>query len=200
MPRFQICGVIGFCAKAYPFYKVNLSSQDKQYMKTYYSIAHMEQDIMGNSYQDNVFSKLNIHTKATHQYFMEEIKSLRRELSIFLNPNKTRYYYYSSCKITEFDNLYVGKSLSDELFIKYNAPILLVYESHWGGTITLNPRLNEFNFITKYDPIAAFQEIAMYIGNNLAKQVDPTTNFSDDLKINSHGFDKWSFRKHKEDK
>jgi hypothetical protein len=34
----------------------------------------------------------------------------------------------------------------------------------------------------------------MYLGNNLAKQVDPSVNFSDELKINAAGFDKFSFR------
>lgn len=34
----------------------------------------------------------------------------------------------------------------------------------------------------------------MYVGNNLVKQVDPSENFSDNMKRDIAGFDEWSFK------
>lgn len=34
----------------------------------------------------------------------------------------------------------------------------------------------------------------MFLGNNLAQQVNPIPKTTDELKAHAHGYDKWSFR------
>ncbi len=64
--------------------------------------------------------------------------------------------------------------------------------------LTVNPRLNQYNFASVVDPYTAFQELSMFIGNNL---VDTSTTqprpISDKLKSETKGFNEWSFRRHK---
>lgn len=65
--------------------------------------------------------------------------------------------------------------------------------------IIRNPSLKDYSFYKKVDPFNAYQQLSMYVGNNLAQQMDPNPPISDELRAHSHGFDKWSFRKHSED-
>lgn len=198
-------GVIAFCGKAYPWYQVGMEYGGNKFNKTYYSIAAMEKDVMGDAFEDNASNRL-ISKKdySDRAYMRDAVKHLRSDVEYMIYGPPKMYWASSHAKVVQFDKTSVGKKLPDELFIRHNAPIMLVYNHndytfHKNSTLYLNPRLNEFNFITQFDPIAAFQEIAMYLGNNMAKQVDPSTNFSDDLKRDIKGFDKWSFRKHKKD-
>lgn len=94
----------------------------------------------------------------------------------------------------------LGKTLPDDCFREYNSPILNITYYDGGFAIHVNPRLKEYNFISQYDPVSAFQEISMYIGNNLVIQKDPNPKLSDDIKRDIHGFDKWSFRKFSKEK
>ena len=60
------------------------------------------------------------------------------------------------------------------------------------------PRLKDIEFQRVLDPYTAFQELDMYIGGVLP-DTKPTEEVADKYKIQQHGFDKWSFRKHKLD-
>ena len=211
MPSFKTCGVIGFCGKCYPFWKVHFNPEyDKRgFSKTYYSVESMEKDITGSSFQDNILNKADAPSKAIVQGIIADIKSLREELEFFLTGRTShRTFMWHAIKDPNFARNFdkqLGKTLPDELFIRHDVPIMMAYKKSTMArdniaALILNPRLNEFNFISQFDPVAAFQEIALYLGNNMARQNDPSANFSDALKINSHGFDKWSFRKHKDDK
>lgn len=187
--------VIGFCGRMYPVY---LDHTDKRNCKKALQPKLMQKDY-------NPFWRYRYANTYRAYYSFEEVEanydpkhsdySLKR---IFDTSNK----YWKPVSVSayrEIDN-YIGKTISDDIFREYDSPII-----HWvlNGdkiNITINPMLSNFNFMIKHDPFSAFQEIAMYIGNNLVKQVDPTVNFSDELKRDIAGFDKWSFRKHKEDK
>ncbi len=191
-------GVIGFCGRAFPWWQVHISCGQK-FIKTYYSIGAMTDDINGNTFEENVANRvLESSGDKIKQALHFQIKELRNNLAIFHNRKYKVGRYYTNLlgmKPKEFEAKYIGSTLPDELFIKYNAPIMMVIDGATSNILTLNPRLNDYNFITQVDPISAFQEIAMYLGNNMAVQNDPSDKFSDELKINSHGFDKWSFRK-----
>lgn len=88
-----------------------------------------------------------------------------------------------------------GGRISDSVFLKEQAPVIAVF----GTQVLINPILRKLNFHTVLDPFTAYQEISMFLGNNLAQQVDPIPKTTDELKAHAHGFDKWSFRTHKED-
>jgi hypothetical protein len=194
LPRFQESGVIGFCGKAYPFYKVQWWGNKS---KTYYSLFEMEKDIMSEGYYDKCL--LHLRAKCTAKTserelafsLNQELKKFRNTINVFLhdkglhNRGKTNLDVFNS----------LNKEIADELFIKHDVPIFMaskIYDK--SNTMVLNPRLKDYTFISQYDPSTAYQEISMYLGNNLAKQVDPSVNFSDELKINAAGFDKFSFR------
>ena len=62
--------------------------------------------------------------------------------------------------------------------------------------LIINPRLAEFNFVSVIDPYSATQELSMFIGNDLARDIQPVMPVGSDKVIaESKGFDKWSFRK-----
>lgn len=167
-PKYSIVnsGIIAFCGKIHPYYWV----QDK----FYYSIASLKESL----------PKL---MDAAVDYDLSRLK----ELNSFLNPKKGKYW---SKYNKEYDEI-VGKTISDDLFRKYNSPIIVAKRFWDESSLIINDRLNQYNFISQIDPYTAYQEISMFLGNNLVKQIDPSVNFSDDLKRDIHGFNSWSFRK-----
>ena len=60
---------------------------------------------------------------------------------------------------------------------------------------TLNPCLAELGFERVIPPFDAYQKLESYLFNELAEQNDPPVEISDDIRRDSHGFDKHSFRK-----
>ena len=93
-----------------------------------------------------------------------------------------------------------NRALDDEVHRGYHAPVLMVHcqQLNWPELI-INPRLNIYDFQSQVDPATAWQRLSMYVGNNLVTQMDPNPPISDVLKAESAGFDKWSFRKHRDD-
>ena len=76
--------------------------------------------------------------------------------------------------------------------------INLDYASH-SRALTLNPSLIKLQFQKCMTPVAVYQELEQWIGGVLTNtEVIPEQ--SDKNKVAAHGFDSWSFRKHKLDK
>lgn len=66
---------------------------------------------------------------------------------------------------------------------------------HW---FVVDANLKEINFQKVLDPFTAYQELEMWVNGVLGQNPEPL-EVSDSVKIQQHGFDKWSFRKHKDD-
>ena len=81
---------------------------------------------------------------------------------------------------------------NDEVFIFYDAPILLINDK----TVQVNPNLKDLGYAPHKDGTSLFQEISSYIAGtlNTAKQMKGTER-NDELTALSKGFDKNSFRK-----
>jgi hypothetical protein len=60
--------------------------------------------------------------------------------------------------------------------------------------LTLNPILKNYNFVTRKDVYTAYQDIYSYISGVLGISEKPIVEISEKNKIESKGFDKWSFR------
>ncbi|CAB4196666.1 hypothetical protein UFOVP1290_186 [uncultured Caudovirales phage] len=164
--------VIGFCGKAYPMFRVSFGNKKT---KNYYSFDSIQNDL------DNGI-------------FVDKYPYTSYELHNVMQKTVDRQY-------AKYDRLQLGcKDITDKIFREYKAPVLLADYEGYSPRFTINPRLNEYNFITQVDPIAAFQELAMFVGNNLVDQKDPNPKLSDDIKRDIHGFDKFSFRKGKKGK
>lgn len=59
--------------------------------------------------------------------------------------------------------------------------------------------LKDFDFPRAVDPYTLFQELSMFVGGVLPRNPNPMVEITDDrIKVAKHGFDKWSFRKHKD--
>jgi hypothetical protein len=82
------------------------------------------------------------------------------------------------------------------MFEEKRCPVFVAQASsrYSSGTIEWNALLNQHDFMRVFDPYTAFQEIEMFM-SNLAIPQKPMPVIPDELKAESKGFDKWSFRK-----
>lgn len=83
-----------------------------------------------------------------------------------------------------------------------NSPLQLMYATHGMGDqcyFTTNIILSKFNFIKKMDAFTTFQNLERFLSNDLSTYQDKSdqVKISDKLKAETHGFDKFSFRKDK---
>lgn len=165
-------GVIAFCGKAYPFYSFADGKCYFSYEKLYKAVLHR--------------GSLNEQT-------INWLKG-KKELGYVRwtrwgSPDLTKESW-DRFKQFSFD-------IKDEFFISMKAPLVMIYEKFNGTYIQTNPRLYETNFSSVIDPFTAHQTLAMFVGNNMASQMDPNPKISDVLKRDSAGFDEWSFKTHK---
>jgi hypothetical protein len=100
--------------------------------------------------------------------------------------------------ITKFDD----KLAPVEIFQKFKSPILCVNHVEYTGKgrvaygCITNPMLSNIGFQRKIDPYTAFQEIQMFVSGVLGgSDRKPAWPISNELKAQSKGFDKFSFRR-----
>jgi hypothetical protein len=83
-------------------------------------------------------------------------------------------------------------------FEKHRSPIFLAEHSsatyRYGSKITYNAQLKPFEFYRVFDPYQAYQEVAMWLGNQ-AVPIKPIPELDDVTMAESKGFNKFSFRK-----
>ena len=197
----RICGkhgVICFCGKLYPFYQIIYDSTNpKKFVKTYFSFESMFDAVYSESFLEMITQhEVKTNEKLAVKIAKDTIEAIKQRISGDHFNDYTRKW--NSKRYLEHDKEYVGKNIGDAAFIKADCPIILCLDdNYYPHRLILNPRLNELGFVQKLDTVSCFQEIEMYLGNNLAKQIDPSVNFSDELKAEIAGFDKFSFRKQK---
>jgi hypothetical protein len=85
------------------------------------------------------------------------------------------------------------------IFRALDTPCFLVesdpHDGWWRGcTLTRNPILRELAFARIVDPYSARQAVETYLGNELAKQIDPNEGISDEDRRDMKGFGEPSFR------
>lgn len=159
--------LIGFCGKLYPAFQIG----------------------------DNVFY--------TTQKFVKYIKPIissknMEKIEEILNKEIWGYLYNHKITHKSWENTVneMTNKTFDEIFIKLEVPIFVIKSFGRDITYELNPNLRLLNFQTVKPPTEAFQEIFMYVGNQLAKQQDPVPiNVPDKFLSQKKGFDEWSFRK-----
>ena len=85
---------------------------------------------------------------------------------------------------------------SDKFFRELNSPVFLITQRVW-TCLRVNPILSDYGFQKIKNNFDAYQDISMYLSNNLANTMDPNPVVTDELKAHAHGFNEWSFRRHK---
>ena len=166
-------GIIGFCGKLYPF--IHLKTDEFPVIK----LPVHDEYFFGN------FDKL--HELVFLDPKMQVVRDSLFEVSRFSRKN-------DYTRLLEAYNV-LSEYASDEPFIRHNSPYFsITYGRYRDATMTLCPRLADFKFYKVKDPFTAFQEISMYLGGVIPRQVPEMINISDKDRIAQHGFDKLSFR------
>ena len=96
-----------------------------------------------------------------------------------------------------FDKCFTDKQIQ-ELHIKYNSPILAIYEEDGhlsNNIIEIDAKLDGFGFAKIIDPYTMFQEIEMYLANVLCNCENGNVQISDKDLVKQKGFTDVSFRK-----
>jgi hypothetical protein len=115
--------------------------------------------------------------------------------------------YYGKNKSTEMDEILrlldiKGDEVLSDWAIDNKLSIAVscgFYETRERGEwFVVDANLKELSFQKVLDPFTAYQELEMWIGGVIGQNPEPA-EVSDKVKIQQHGFDEWSFRKHKLD-
>jgi hypothetical protein len=91
------------------------------------------------------------------------------------------------------DNAKHNEKETIETLCKLGVPVLWFEPSH--PRLITNPCLKEIQFYKVFDPYAAYQELAMFVSGVMGGQAPPMVPVSDQIRLEKHGFDEWSFRK-----
>jgi len=97
---------------------------------------------------------------------------------------------------------YSGSIYGDalELHFEYKTPIIKLSKDPRNGiSIEKDSELKRYKFFKVLDTYTCFQELSMFISGVMGGQCPPMIEISDKVRLEKHGFDKWSFRKHKDD-
>lgn len=131
---------------------------------------------------------------------LDKVLKIKKEISFFIEHRKSKklkqwYSVRNNVSRIEWGSGAGVYDIPDDIFRHFRSPV--IFKSREG--VTINPHLRPYSFASIVDPYAAYQEISMFLGNNLADQRDPEVDITDEVRAESKGFDSWSFRKHKED-
>jgi len=161
-------------------------------IKNYYSVKEINKDVEDGTLYNLLWAQ---YGKNPPSYAPPMVKGRVEHIKACVNPH-VRGKWYCPKRPEILDEL-IGSTIPDDVFRKYNSPIILVWNTNRQKSlpVVINPRLNQFDFIKVFDPSAAFQELSMFVGTNLVRQMDPDVKHSDELKIEQHGFNEWSFRR-----
>ncbi|MBI4555981.1 MAG: hypothetical protein HY706_00230 [Candidatus Hydrogenedentes bacterium] len=178
--------LIGFCGLLYPAIEID--------QVTFYST-----DKIADGLSTAYLRQFQITRKKLEELFARK-SSDRRHWYLRWSPSALTHEAWKKSTADV-----VGKRF-DEVFIQLGIPVFKVEfvarnKRHSKDKLrcTLNPHLKADGFQQVKGPFEAFQEISMYLGNQLARQLDPIAKVSDEIMRDEKGFDKWSFRRHKEE-
>lgn len=161
--RVQNEGLIGFCGNFYPYIHIKVE-----------------------------FVKNGFHYAPDQHYFFYTYESYRE--SEFWKERKYRYSFGKT--ESNYKNYFTNWVDNDEPFITLNAPIFAVKKWSYNsrkGKVIVNPILQDYQFGKVKDAQTAFQEVQMYLTNQLVIRKDPDV-VEDKYRISQRGFDKYSFR------
>ena len=189
-PSRRMCGLVAFCGHMYPCYSYQV---DYKTSEVFYDFESFQQYLMKRVAQEATDTQKTAGCRNCRAILEGFARSkLLKKVPSWLPFEHQTLGKESWAQFLKMTNLV----LSDDVFRRAAAPIISAHyfnENHI--EIEANPRLNAYAFAKVKDPYTARQEIEQYIGNNLAQQRDPEVHVSDEIRAESHGFDKHSFRR-----
>jgi len=182
--------VIGFCGEWYEGYKVIKLAQFG-YIKTFYLLTPalrlaMDTKYIEKAYKKNGFDQFNTYA---HKCRKSSVELTIQEIVKTIQASQGRRFNHL---VKELDKL--------NLFKKHNTPTLLIQDnpsSYNKINLTINPKLEDYQFYKCIPAEQAYQEVEMYLANELIPKDDPDQLVETNVnKAERHGFDKkTSFRK-----
>jgi len=167
--------VIGFCGKLYGMLELNTNA------------SHF---LDCKSYRNN--RKFCFNAKDVDDYMVEQ---LGEEKVAEFHKGHSRYNF-----VRYFEQREAGRNLYTKYFEDNRCPIFVACKGGFlneKGNIIYNACLKHYGFFRLFEPFQAYQELAMYLGNQ-AEPRKPIPPISDEVMLEIKGFDKkFSFRKPK---
>ncbi|MEO7453720.1 MAG: hypothetical protein ABIV13_03035, partial [Fimbriimonadales bacterium] len=176
---------LAFCGKIYPIWPDQLTKLDHEFLSN-------------DSSRDCTLAVEGLVKQAQtalagHKRFWQ----VRRDFDKHID-SESRSVSYAHKKSQQFR----ATNIDDRIFRDLNCPSFVVLDVRtwrhtrtFSGRIVKNPRLATLGFQKEMDAFTAFQEIAMFLGSNLAAEpIAPDTVGDDELIARSKGFDEQSFR------
>lgn len=174
---FQI-HILGFCGELLPIlehdYYVQHPSNPScsiNEFKYYIGIDNIT-NFLETEYKDYTLLWDRNYKTPSNKVFsiMEELNKNKKLMNIFIEQNVPSFLYYCNGHYDHVNRVQTGK-------------------------IILNPCLKRYQFQSYLDPYQTYQKIQQYMENILVQDKMPMKPISDELKRDSKGFDKHSFRK-----
>ena len=190
-------GFIAFAGKVIPFIKI---SDNHKNVDVFYDFETFKK-FLEKSKSEQILEK-----KERERFFLRDDdfrgKTFGEKVKIVFEQNYdvniNDFHIEVNNPIIIFDRE-LNKELYKDSHFKYDHKSYLPSGTN-EGFLLFSGKLSNYQFIKVITPHYFVQELEMFMGNILIKR-DPEPNFTDNVKINSHGFDdKISFRKRKENK
>ncbi|MCK5613350.1 hypothetical protein KAR91_66385 [Candidatus Pacearchaeota archaeon] len=176
--------VLGFCGKVYPIFIV---PTEGNYVQNIYPKVEIKR---------KTFIKPSEFTSLFNRVFRDK-KVVKG--SLWLRDK----FPFTDDGVAAWIEKY-NHQITTDIFITIKSPIFLLKYSRdeWSSVsgrsfismIIVNPRLADYKIQSIIDPFTAYQEVDMYLGNELVGNFEPMPNFGDELKRDAHGMDNWSFK------
>jgi hypothetical protein len=196
-------GLIGFCGKIYPYVKYSYNVGDGYKNGCAYS-ADKYKEILATI---ESCKKMDHHWRYSPDIFFNAYPYNKDNCKIWFDGDFKSIYespsrWGRSGRTPQYPNL-------KSVFIEHKTPCFAIDnpkdERLFGRPanfkMLLNPKLADYNFFQLWDTYSAFTAIEQFINNEIVRPDDPyIQEISDKIKAESHGFDKFSFRKEKGDK
>jgi hypothetical protein len=176
-----------------------------------YNLSYIYVLFAGKLYGGLRFTDVN---EVSHIWDVEALDAVEDKTGIFTDSGKySTYRYRGHNPETEYEQCkrilaIRGDEVLSEWAIANSYSVVVDHKQlrgsgypsplHDNKVYLVDPPLKDFQFQKVIDPFTAYQELDMWVGGVLGQNKEPL-EVSDSVKIQQHGFDKWSFRKHKLD-
>ena len=169
--------VIGFCGKLYP--AVDIATRDDPADRVFcFNLDEVD---------SFVEQRLTPAERAEYLGTRRRRRSMHIGSDLPMSRWNTRLFF-EDCKAAQDQHR--------AFFEERRCPVFVATPGTFGtsGRIVYNNLLRPYEFYRVIEPYRAFQEIAMFLAN-MAQPEKPMPTICDELKAESKGFNKWSFRR-----
>lgn len=171
--------IVGFCGKLYPMLKIEITPFSLYEIPGKHCVYSLE------SFEKILPLEKLVPEKNSLSYFIPLNERIPEWFSGILYPRwNWRSYQGNIFQNSKLQNLFLDKSVA---YFHVHGVRDIVIDSY--------PNLKDLEFYQVFDSFTCFQKIEQFLTNELVKPDLVDVKISDILKAETHGFDKFSFRK-----